>query len=87
VQTDAEQAESFKNEGNKFFKAGDYAHAVEFYTKGESAGNPSSCDSQLIQMGSRRPPARLGHLPRQPGCRLHVGRQVRRCVGGLQAGG
>lgn len=36
VQTDAEQAESFKNEGNKFFKAGDYTHAVEFYTKGES---------------------------------------------------
>jgi DnaJ family protein C protein 7 len=36
VQSDAEQAESFKNEGNKFFKAGDYTHAVEFYTKGES---------------------------------------------------
>lgn len=35
VQTDAEQAESFKNEGNKFFKAGDYTHAIEFYTKGE----------------------------------------------------
>ncbi len=35
VQTDAEQAESFKNEGNKFFKAADYAHAIEFYTKGE----------------------------------------------------
>ncbi|KAK4242419.1 hypothetical protein C8A03DRAFT_40234 [Achaetomium macrosporum] len=33
VQTDAEQAESFKNEGNKFFKAGDYTHAIEFYTK------------------------------------------------------
>ncbi|KAK4151772.1 hypothetical protein C8A00DRAFT_16871 [Chaetomidium leptoderma] len=36
VRTDAEQAESFKNEGNKFFKAGDYTHAMEFYTKGES---------------------------------------------------
>jgi hypothetical protein len=36
VQTEAEQAESFKNEGNKFFKAGDYTHAIEFYTKGES---------------------------------------------------
>jgi DnaJ family protein C protein 7 len=36
VQSDAEQAETFKNEGNKFFKAGDYTHAVEFYTKGES---------------------------------------------------
>jgi DnaJ family protein C protein 7 len=35
VQSEAEQAESFKNEGNKFFKAGDYTHAVEFYTKGE----------------------------------------------------
>jgi DnaJ family protein C protein 7 len=35
VQTDAEQAESFKNDGNKFFKAADYAHAIEFYTKGE----------------------------------------------------
>ncbi|SPQ26068.1 7b963a06-a7a8-48b9-85b6-6ad3ccded636 [Thermothielavioides terrestris] len=33
VQTEAEQAESFKNEGNKFFKAGDYTHAIEFYTK------------------------------------------------------
>ncbi|KAK3900907.1 hypothetical protein C8A05DRAFT_35428 [Staphylotrichum tortipilum] len=33
VQTDAEQAESFKNDGNKFFKAGDYTHAIEFYTK------------------------------------------------------
>ncbi|KAK4106734.1 TPR-like protein [Parathielavia hyrcaniae] len=33
VQSESEQAESFKNEGNKFFKAGDYTHAVEFYTK------------------------------------------------------
>ncbi|KAL2133689.1 hypothetical protein VTI74DRAFT_1917 [Chaetomium olivicolor] len=33
VQNEAEQAESFKNEGNKFFKAGDYTHAIEFYTK------------------------------------------------------
>ncbi|KAK4250539.1 hypothetical protein C7999DRAFT_38384 [Corynascus novoguineensis] len=33
VQSEAEQAESFKNEGNKFFKAGDYTHAIEFYTK------------------------------------------------------
>lgn len=35
AQSEAEKAESFKNEGNKFFKAGDYAHAIEFYTKGE----------------------------------------------------
>jgi DnaJ family protein C protein 7 len=35
VQSEAEQAESFKNDGNKFFKAGDYTHAIEFYTKGE----------------------------------------------------
>jgi DnaJ family protein C protein 7 len=35
VQQDAEQAEAFKNEGNKFFKAGDYTRALEFYTKGE----------------------------------------------------
>ncbi|KAL2018895.1 hypothetical protein VTK56DRAFT_10262 [Thermocarpiscus australiensis] len=33
VQTELEQAESFKNEGNKFFKAGDYTRAIEFYTK------------------------------------------------------
>ncbi|KAK3989532.1 DnaJ subfamily C member 7 [Cladorrhinum sp. PSN332] len=33
VQTEAEQAESFKNEGNKLFKAGDYLRAVEYYTK------------------------------------------------------
>ncbi|KAK4668820.1 uncharacterized protein QC764_710820 [Podospora pseudoanserina] len=33
VQSEAEQAESFKNDGNKFFKAGDYKHAIEFYTK------------------------------------------------------
>jgi len=33
VQSEAEQAESFKNDGNKFFKAGDYTHAIEFYTK------------------------------------------------------
>ncbi|KAL2160543.1 hypothetical protein VTH06DRAFT_1231 [Thermothelomyces fergusii] len=33
AQSEAEQAESFKNEGNKFFKAGDYTHAIEFYTK------------------------------------------------------
>ncbi|KAL2155876.1 hypothetical protein VTH82DRAFT_618 [Thermothelomyces myriococcoides] len=33
AQSEAEKAESFKNEGNKFFKAGDYAHAIEFYTK------------------------------------------------------
>ncbi|GAB1320770.1 hypothetical protein MFIFM68171_10980 [Madurella fahalii] len=33
VQTEAEKAESFKNEGNKFFKAGDYNRALEFYTK------------------------------------------------------
>ncbi|KAL2271873.1 hypothetical protein VTJ83DRAFT_1244 [Remersonia thermophila] len=33
VQSDADQAEAFKNEGNKFFKAGDYTHAIEFYTK------------------------------------------------------
>lgn len=37
VQSEAEQAESFKNEGNKFFKAGDYTHAIEFYTKGRSS--------------------------------------------------
>jgi DnaJ family protein C protein 7 len=36
VQSEAEQAELFKNEGNKFFKAGDYTRAIEFYTKGES---------------------------------------------------
>ncbi|KAK4232164.1 hypothetical protein QBC38DRAFT_506240 [Podospora fimiseda] len=33
VQTEAEQAESFKNEGNKLFKTGDYLRAVEYYTK------------------------------------------------------
>lgn len=41
VQSEAEQAEAFKNEGNKFFKAGDYTHAVEFYTKGESLRQPT----------------------------------------------
>jgi len=34
VHTEADQAESFKNEGNKLFKAGDYSRAVEYYTKG-----------------------------------------------------
>lgn len=42
VQQEAEQAESFKNEGNKFFKAGDYTRALEFYTKGEWATRHST---------------------------------------------
>ena len=42
VQPEAEQAESFKNEGNRFFKAGDYHHAIEFYTKGEPPSSLSS---------------------------------------------
>ncbi|KAK3374980.1 hypothetical protein B0H63DRAFT_399668 [Podospora didyma] len=33
VQTDAQQAESFKNEGNKFFKEKDFSRAIEYYTK------------------------------------------------------
>jgi DnaJ family protein C protein 7 len=56
VQTDAEQAESFKNEGNKFFKAGDYTHAIEFYTKGESTDIIRSCttDPFLLQSANRK---------------------------------
>lgn len=37
VQSPAEQAEGFKNEGNKFFKAKDYNQAIVHYTKGEKA--------------------------------------------------
>ncbi|KAK1765648.1 TPR-like protein [Phialemonium atrogriseum] len=33
TQTAADDAETFKNEGNKFFKAKDYTRAIEFYTK------------------------------------------------------
>lgn len=33
VQSPAEQAEGFKNEGNKFFKAKDYTQAIGYYTK------------------------------------------------------
>ena len=47
VQTEAEQAEAFKNEGNKFFKAGDYTHALEFYTKGESTRRLCVCHGRL----------------------------------------
>ena len=36
VQTPAEEAETYKNEGNKYFKLKDYGRAVEFYTKGMS---------------------------------------------------
>lgn len=36
TQTAADDAETFKNEGNKFFKAKDYIRAIEFYTKGGS---------------------------------------------------
>jgi DnaJ family protein C protein 7 len=35
AQTAAEDAETFKNEGNKYFKAKDYTKAIEYYTKGE----------------------------------------------------
>jgi len=34
VQTPAEEAEGYKNEGNKYFKLRDYGRAVDFYTKG-----------------------------------------------------
>lgn len=34
VQTPAEEAEGYKNEGNKYFKLKDYGRAVDFYTKG-----------------------------------------------------
>lgn len=34
TQTAADDAETFKNEGNKFFKTKDYIRAIEFYTKG-----------------------------------------------------
>lgn len=35
AQTAAEDAETFKNEGNKYFKAKEYTKAIEYYTKGE----------------------------------------------------
>jgi DnaJ family protein C protein 7 len=35
AQTAAEDAETFKNEGNKYFKAKEYTRAIEYYTKGE----------------------------------------------------
>jgi DnaJ family protein C protein 7 len=34
AQTAAEDAETFKNEGNKYFKAKEYTKAIEYYTKG-----------------------------------------------------
>jgi DnaJ family protein C protein 7 len=36
AQTAAEDAETFKNDGNKYFKAKDYTKAIENYTKGKS---------------------------------------------------
>lgn len=36
AQTAADDAETFKNDGNKYFKAKDYTRAIEFYTKGKS---------------------------------------------------
>ncbi len=62
VQTEAEQAEAFKNEGNKFFKAGDYTHALEFYTKGESTrrlfcvSRRLTCTAQPWSCNPIRPP-------------------------------
>lgn len=50
VQSEAEQAESFKNDGNKFFKAGDYKHAIEFYTKG---GSPTNTETQFFSVEMR----------------------------------
>lgn len=35
AQTAAEDAETFKNEGNKYFKTKEYTKAIEYYTKGE----------------------------------------------------
>jgi len=35
VQNAAEEAESLKNEGNKYFKMKDFARAIDFYSKGE----------------------------------------------------
>jgi DnaJ homolog subfamily C member 7 len=37
VQNAAAEAESLKNEGNKFFKMKDYSRAIDFYSKGELA--------------------------------------------------
>jgi DnaJ family protein C protein 7 len=35
AQTAADDAETFKNDGNKYFKAKDYTRAIEYYTKGK----------------------------------------------------
>lgn len=51
VQSPAEQAEGFKNEGNKFFKAKDYNQAIVHYTKGEKAARFE--DRKKILLGQK----------------------------------
>lgn len=50
AQTAAEDAETFKNDGNKYFKAKDYTKAIENYTKGKSIKVTVICKSAFLYL-------------------------------------